>query len=98
MRTALLPIFFFEFDGRHVTRQRVFLLEEVHLVILQAELFLKGAYSGRTRVHLFPNPLLDEHFRLDDPAAIGRLFFFIDETGNYFLSKFVDELITCEPF
>ena len=71
----------------------IFGIQEVHLIVLEVELLLERSDGRRPRVHLLPNPLLDEHLGLDDPGEAGGLFLLVDEVADYFGLEFVDHLV-----
>ena len=89
---------FFHFYGRHVSLECFIFLQKVHFVVLQAELFLKSPYSSRAGVHLLPDSLFDQNFRLYDPAAVRGLLFLVDQAAHYLGPKFVDQLLSGQFF
>lgn len=71
----------------------IFGIQEVHLIVLEVELLLQCSDGRRPRVHLLPNPLLDEHLGFDNPGEAGGLFLLVDEVADYFRFEFVDHLV-----
>lgn len=75
----------------------VLTLEEVHFVVLEVELLLQRPDGRRSRVHLLPHPLLDEHFGLDYPGEVGGLLFLVDEVADDLGLELMDHLLLGDP-